>query len=308
MKEIDYKNALYQFERYVALQQRAVFEENVKLNGMHQKYIHSLSCVEYGRNIIRNLDFNNSFTNLTKVAILDHDIGRFLQMHLIGTFKDYDLRKLKFFDVDHHGELGKKLLDAGILKQQIRNTRAYDECIGTVVLNHVNYRSEYEDLLILVSDIFKNEHAYDILTSSDEETKRKVISVLTQIVQDIDRLDIYSQILDNRFVPKKSDADVDPTILDKFYKGEYLNINEIKKQGLWNANVGELVRLSFIDQIRLLSVAEIIKTGEIIKQLKIKRDNQKLADAFDFTEEKLNQMINNSQDGVTVNKIKKLSI
>ena len=308
MMEIDYKNALYQFERYVGLQQRAVFDEKLKLNGMYQKLLHSLSCVEYGRDVIRNLGFNTSFANLTKVAILDHDIGRFLQMHYLGTFKDSDLKKLEFFNVEHHGELGKKLLDAGILKQQIRNTRAYDECISTVVLNHVYYQSNYKDLLILVSDFFKDEHAYDVLTTCDDDTKRMIFAALTQIVQDIDRLDIYSQILEERFVPKKSDENVDPKILDMFYKGEYLNINEIKKQGLWNPNVGELVRLSFIDQIRLLSVAKTIQTHDMIEQMKIKRNNSKLADAFDFTEEKLNQMINNSKDGVTVNKVKKLTI
>ena len=84
-----------------------------------------------------------------------------------------------------------------------------------------------------------------------------------------------------------------------FYQGKYLNIAKLKQQGLWNVNVGELVRLSFINQIKLLSVAQIIKEENILSRLKEKRNNPYVLDAFDVTIQKLEERMKNS-DGITI--------
>lgn len=86
-----------------------------------------------------------------------------------------------------------------------------------------------------------------------------------------------------------------------FYKGQYLNMADLKQQGPWNANVGELVRLSFVNQIRLLSVAKLIHDEGILLKMKELRQNPYALDAFDFMQNKLEEMIKNS-DGITVTK------
>ena len=86
-----------------------------------------------------------------------------------------------------------------------------------------------------------------------------------------------------------------------FYKGQYLNIADIKKEGLWNSNVGELVRLSFINQIKLLSVAKLIYEKNLILKMKELRKNPYTEEAFDFMQNKLKTMIDSS-DGITITK------
>ena len=318
---LDYENAFYYFKDYV-LEQKNASDDILKKKNINQKILHTLDVVSYGEEIAKNLKFNSSVIELLKIALLDHDIGRFLQMRALGTYKDYDLKKSGFCNVENHGQLGEKVLQGGtfilpnkevitepnLLKRQIMKNRIFDDCILSVVRNHVDNVSDYKDLLILTKRFLKNEDINDIFMKRDKKTIKSLISAFTQIVQDVDRLDIYYQILDDRFICKQTDEDINPLILDNFYNGEYLNINELKEQGLWNTNVGELVRLSFIDQIRLLSVAKKIKEEQIIERIKAKNNNKKVLDAYDFTIEKLNDMINNTNDGVTVNYVKKKTI
>lgn len=319
--KLDYENALYYFKEYV-LEQKRETSEHERLMGINQKVLHTLDVVDSGEDIAKSLKFNSSVTELLKIALLDHDIGRFLQMRVIGTYKDYDLKQSGFCNVENHGELGEKVLIGGnftlpngevleqysLLKRQLLKNRLFDDCILSVVRNHVDNISDTKDLLILTKKILKNEDITDIFMSADSKTIKSIISAFTQIVQDVDRLDIYYQILDDRFICKKTDEEINSVVFDKFYNGEYLNINELKCQGLWNSNVGELVRLSFINQIRLLSVIEKIKNEQIIEKLKCKNDNKKVLDAYDFTIEKINKIINSSEDGVTTSYVKKKSI
>ena len=314
MSKIDFKRALRQFETHVILQKKSVlgfdeFDEGVKkAENMEKKVIHTMEVVNDGTKVAQELEFNEDVIIFTKLALLDHDIGRFLQMKYTGTYADTDLKKCPYFSVDDHGQLGAQILQSGILKAQVPDTRIYDHAIINIVKRHVNSISDPRELLILSSDILKNEDIYDIFSKMDKKTKQSIITAITQIVQDVDRLDIYHQILDKRWTPIKNDLPIDPIVFDLFYRGEYLNIADLKQKGLWNANVGDLVRLSFINQIRLLSVAKVIQSEGIIMKLKEVRQNPMVKDAFDFTNDKLNEMIHNSEDGVTIPKVKTLSL
>lgn len=263
---------------------------------MNRKVIHSHEVVIDGTKVVDKLGFNDSFKELSRITFLDHDIGRFKQARYTSTFDD---TKLVDYGYKDHGDLGKVVLLSGLLHQQIPDTRTFDEVISTVVNDHVTKIVDGKDLLVLCSDLLKSEDAFEFFSKADSETRRKVTDAITQIVQDVDRLDIYRQILDGRWTPNKCDTPVDPKVFDMFYQGKYLNIAELKKKGLWNHNVGELVRLSFINQIKLLSVAEIIKEENILARLKEKRNNPYVLDAFDVTMQKLDEKINNS-DGVTI--------
>jgi len=302
MLKINYDKALSAFRNYVNLQKTFTHKsDNTKKQlGIDSKYIHSLEVVHDGNTVIKNLQFNPSFVAFCKMALLNHDIGRFKQIIITGNFNDDDLAHKT--GIENHGLLGKIILEDGILKEQIPDTRVFDEGIIQIVQNHVTGSSTYNQLQILNSNLFKNEDIYDIFKTADNSLKKDIIAAITQIVQDVDRLDIYHQILSDRWSPLKSEVDIPLVVFEKFYQGQFLNMSQLKKQGLWNSNVGELIRLSFINQIRLYSVAKMILDENIILKLKTKRNNPKVKDAFDYTHQLLKEMVNSSEDGITVSK------
>ena len=268
-----YNKALQVFNSYYALQVLST-DDTKKIKEIDKKYLHTMEVVKDGSSVVKSLDFNETFVELSKLAFLNHDIGRF-----------------------------KQILKNGLIAKEIPSTRVYDEPILDIVDKHVDGRFDEKDLLVLISDLLKSADAIEFFSRASEEEKAKVINTITQIVQDVDRLDIYHQILEGRWIPMKVDEPINPKVMDMFYNGEYLNMVELKKQGLWNANVGELVRLSFVNQIRLLSVAKLIHDKNILMKMKELRQNPFVLDAFDFMQSKLEEMINNS-DGITICKKK----
>ena len=290
-----YNKALQVFNSYYALQ--VLFTDDTKkIKEIDKKYLHTMEVVKDGSSVVKSLDFNETFVELSKLAFLNHDIGRFEQMLITGNYIDSDLVAQIGLN---HGELGKQILKNGLIEKEIPSTRVYDEPILDIVDKHVDGRFDEKDLLVLSSDLLKSADAIEFFSRASEEEKAKVINTITQIVQDVDRLDIYHQILEGRWTPMKVDEPINPKVMDMFYNGEYLNMVELKKQGLWNANVGELVRLSFVNQIRLLSVAKLIHDKNILMKMKELRQNPFVLDAFDFMQSKLEEMINNS-DGITI--------
>lgn len=294
-----YNKALEVFNSYYVLQ-RSSTEDTKKIDGIDKKYLHTMEVVRDGSSVVKKLNFNETFVELSKLAFLNHDVGRFEQMLKMGSYVDSDLVAQIGLN---HGGLGKQILQNGLIEEEIPSTRVYDKPILDIVDKHVDGRFNEKDLLVLSSDLLKSADAKDFFSRASEEEKTKVINTITQIVQDVDRLDIYHQILEGRWTPMKVDEPVDPKVMNMFYDGQYLNMSELKKQGLWNANVGELVRLSFVNQIRLLSVAKLIRDENILMKMKELRQNPFVLDAFDFMQNKLEEMIKNS-DGITVCKKK----
>ena len=292
-----YNYALGVFNSHYVLQ-RYKTKKDKEIEGIDKKYLHAIEVVRDGTEVVQNLDFNESFIELSKLSFLNHDVGRFEQMLLIGSYSDYELMSLIGLN---HGGLGKLVLENGLIEQEIPITRVFDQPIISVVDKHVDARFESKDLSIITSRIFKEIDAKNFFSKASDKEKQKVINVLTQITQDVDRLDIYNQILEGRWIPQKGNDPIDSKILKKFYNGEYLNIADIKKEGLWNSNVGELVRLSFVNQIRLLSVAKLIYEKNLILRMKELRKNSYTEEAFDFMQDKLKTMIDNS-DGITIKK------
>ena len=292
-----YNYALSVFNSHYALQ-RYKTNKDKEIEGIDKKYLHTIEVVRDGTEAVQKLDFNESFVELSKLSFLNHDIGRFEQMLLRGNYNDYELMALIGLN---HGGLGKLILENGLIEQEIPTTRVFDQPIISVVDRHVDARFDAKDLSIITSKIFKETDAKEFFSKASDEEKQKVINVLTQITQDVDRLDIYNQILEGRWTPQKSDDPIDSKILNMFYKGQYLNIADIKKEGLWNSNVGELVRLSFINQIKLLSVAKLIYEKNLILKMKELRKNPYTEEAFDFMQDKLKTMIDSS-DGITITK------
>jgi len=303
---LNYNEALKGFNHFFEKEKSLVYQDReFRISKMDDKYVHTMDVVKDGTLAMENLGINKTIQELGKICFLNHDIGRFPQMRLIGNYYDHDLKRSGLFPVDNHGELGEMILTHEMMRKQIPSTSIYDENIRMVVKDHVTSVVPDSDFDILTTTILQNKSLHEIY-SSGGENKRQLVSVILQILQDTDRLDIYHQILTDRFQPAKCDEAINSTVWRMFLDGEYLNINNLKESGLWNNNVGELVRLSFINQIRLLSVAQIIYDGELIMKMKTKRCNRYADIAFDIAQDRLEKMIKNS-DGVLVD-AKRLSL
>lgn len=275
-------------------------EKTSRIDQINKKIIHTNEVVKDGLLATSILNFNDDTKRFTNLALLDHDIGRFKQMVLMGNYRDNELATS--MGIKNHGILGRMVLNK-VIKEQVPQDKIYHEPIKKIVNDHVDKMNSDEELNVLLLNLFENYSMEEILSSAH---KNNALSAITQIVEDVDRLDIYHQILEGRWTPMKVEDDIDPKVFDMFYNGEYLNMAKLREQGLWNANVGELVRLGFIDQIKLLSVAKVIKEESIISRLKEVRQNPKAKDAFDYAEAKLDKMIESSTDGITVTKVKRI--
>ncbi len=299
MAILNFELALKVFDKNVALQKQRAYSDASIIEMIDKKVIHTREVINDGNKVINKLGFNESFKLLSLLAFLNHDIGRFMQARLTKSFEDIKLTEMGLGD---HGHLGKLILLLGVINEEIPDTRTFDGVITDVVNNHVSMTVNEQDLSILNDNIL-NCDAEQFYLYADQNTKNCFTNALTQIVQDVDRLDIYHQILDGRWSPSTSDDKINSLVFKRFYKGEYLNINELKTLGVWNPNVGDLVRLSFIDDIKLYSVAKVIVEERIIERLKEMRNNPHLLDAFDYTKEKLEKRMKKS-DGIVLTKHK----
>lgn len=297
MIKLNLETARKEFYRYIKLQTVGLtYKKAEKIDLMNQKFIHTMHVLQDGTEVVRQLHLDESFEKLAQIALLDHDIGRFAQVRMTGNFNDHELSLWA-----DHGELGGDILANGLIKKQIPDTRIFDRLIINVVRRHVSARANSLDLnAILYSGLLECCDAYLIYGMETEKAKTMVENFMTQVIQDVDRLDIYRQVVDGRSVPKKSDAPIPPTVLEYFYNGQYLDISNLKKRNLWNANVGELVRLSFINDLKLVSVAKIIKKENLLPKMQIKRDNPYVSDAYKFTIEKLDELIEANEHNFTL--------
>lgn len=272
--------------------------EKIK-DAMNKKVIHTNEVIQDGLKVAEELSFNESIRDFTHVALMDHDIGRFAQMRKTGNYQDHLL--FEKTGIKNHGVLGKIILGT-LINDQLPDAQELHQPITTIVNDHVDKVNNDKELMVLAMDLLRNYSIEELLRN--DKVGKDVISAITQIVQDVDRLDIYHQILEDRWNPMKVEEEISPVVFEMFYNGEYLNMASLREKGLWNANVGELVRLGFINQIKLLSVAKFMQRENIIMKLKEKRQNPKALDAFDYASAKLNEMIKNSTDGVTLGKSK----
>lgn len=287
------------YELSMALMNSSLEESEKIKDAINKKVIHTNEVIQDGLKVSDELSFNESVKDFTHVALMDHDIGRFAQMRYTGNYQDFDL--LEKTGIKNHGLLGKIILGT-LINDQLPNAQEFHDPIRTIVNDHVDKVNSDKELMVLATTLLKDYSMEELLRN--DKVSKNVINAIIQMVQDVDRLDIYHQILDSRWTPMKVEDEISPVVFEMFYKGEYLDMASLREKGLWNANVGELVRLGFINQIKLLSVAKVIQRENIIMKLKEKRQNPRVLDAFDYANDKLNEMINNSPDGVTLGRSK----
>ena len=276
-----------------------------KLNGYVDKQNHSIFVLDEA--LLTDAiftEYNPSFKNLLALESLFHDIGRFEQLKVTGTFKDNELKSY-YPNMEDHGDLGAVVIDEhNLLKELIPNVRIYDEEVQKVIKLHSKVNPDLlEGIMRDYILAFKNYDLSELFLSNNAEREREVLTkVNTSIIQDVDRLDIFRKIVKGIWTPMATEDKIDPEIFELFKQGKLPNMNDIKAAGKWNANVGHLVRLSFINQMNLVPVLIKVRNENLINQVYNATGNSVVAPAYEIAAEQLEKMISNTDDGIVVNK------
>ena len=245
--------------------------------------------------------YDSDFKKLLEIQSLYHDIGRFLQLKLMGNFSDYDLA-MKFPNIKDHGELGVIVMKENLLRKIFPDDYTFDRHILMVInihAKHNNYLLEWIKKEYI--EIFRKYELKELLNSSKtEEEQKALLAINTAIVQDADRLDIFRKIVKGIWVPSSSNDEIDKQVWDWFKSGTLPSIYELKEKGYWNANVGHLVRMSFINQMNLVAELQKIKSENLIEKVYEACGNPIVRPAYDYAIKKIDDLIDKSDNKILV--------
>ena len=294
-----------EFEYYTNKYINTADEETI--NGYRDKQTHSLFVMDEALLVDALFTkYNESFKNLLALESLFHDIGRFEQLRVTGSFKDNEL-SLYYPSVEDHGDLGSALMDEHkLLNRLIPDIRIYDEEVKKVIKLHSKIN---QDLLSEIMHdyllVFKNYDLRELFLSNNSSKEIETLSkVNTAIIQDVDRLDIFRKIVKGIWVPMATDEKIDPELFELFKQGKLPSMKEIKQAEKWNANVGHLVRMSFINQMNLVPVLIKIRNENLIDKIFQASGNDIVLPVYQCAKEQLNRAIENSSDGIVISKKK----
>ena len=148
---IDINRAIKAFDEYV--KSYDMNNDMVKL-----KYNHTHRVCEQSKAICESLGLDKEQTNLAYIIALLHDIGRFPQAKIYGTFNDSK-------SVDH-AEYGCKILfEDGLIRKFIEDDK-YDDIIRNAIYYHNKYlidKNEEDEIKILHSKIIRDADKIDII-------------------------------------------------------------------------------------------------------------------------------------------------
>lgn len=279
--------------------------DELKKNGYIDKQQHSIFVMDEAL-LVNALftDYNESFKNLLVLESLFHDIGRFEQLKVTGSFRDNEISQYYPNYIDH-GDLGSVVIKKeGLLDDLIPNIRIYDAEVQKVIKMHSKINNDILDKVVFdYIESFKNYDLKELFLSSNSTKEKQILSSINNaIIQDVDRLDIFRKIVKGIWVPMVTDETIDPKLFELFKKGKLPSMNEIKKMGKWNANVGHLVRMSFINQMNLVPVLKSIRDENLIDKVFEVSGNSIVAPAYEFAKEQIERNIENSEDGIIINK------
>ena len=277
------------------------------INGYKDKQTHSLFVMDEALLVDALFtEYNESFKNLLALESLFHDIGRFEQLKVTGSFKDNELN-LYYPNMEDHGDLGSILMDEHkLLNSLIPDIRLYDEEVKKVIKLHSKINQNLlsgimHDYLL----VFKNYDLRELFLSNNSSKEIETLSkVNTAIIQDVDRLDIFRKIVKGIWIPMATDEEIDPELFELFKQGKLPSMKEIKQAGKWNANVGHLVRMSFINQMNLVPILIKIRNENLIDKIFQASGNDVVLPVYQYAKEQLDIAIENSSDDIVISKKK----
>ena len=222
----------------------ATVADSIKIhrnNMIGVKLNHTIRIVSNVSKISNKLNFNTSFEQLLKLSALLHDIARFPQAVNSNTFFDKDC---KIFNGDSHAEYGFRMLYINNMFKDFDIDKKYRFAIANSV--------RYHQLPTLTGDLsrrFNNVNQLNVnyLTGNEDliNNEKVIVAALTQIVKDVDMLDILYQQVTGEFPVIKSyiRVNIGNSTIDnicKLYgvsKSDILIYNNLTEEGLYKVGV-----------------------------------------------------------------------
>lgn len=272
------------------------------LDGYIDKYHHSYFVRDEALLVDKNFTkYNSDFKKLLEIQSLYHDIGRFLQLNLVGNFVDYELAA-KFKGIEDHGDLGAIVMKQLLLRKLFPDDCTFDkEIVKVIELHTKDNRRLLEWIQKEYIEIFRNYEIKELLNSRKSESEKKALTAInTAIIQDADRLDIFRKIVNGIWVPASTNDEISKKVWDMFKSGNLPSIAELKDQGYWNPNVGHLVRMNFINQMCLVPELQKIKDEHLIQKVYEVSGNEIVRPAYEYALERIDTLIEQSEDKVLV--------
>lgn len=165
-----------------------------RIKNVNQKIEHTERMVTQIVQFNARMGIETDFALITDLAILYHDIGRFPQVSRTGSFTD----KITYANspvFKNHGDEGAQVF----LEHDFAVKSEYKPSISEAIKHHVNpLASGYDFKFKSAEELQKlNTRVNDILTGKKtlSEEERMLVSLLVQLVADIDKSDILYQNL-----------------------------------------------------------------------------------------------------------------
>lgn len=265
---------IYIEEKFLYLSDENDIKRYNKRNEMiKQKYDHTMRVVENISKLALKIGQSINFLELTKTVALLHDIGRFEQAKRFDTYVDSIVYK-NHPTLKNHGEEGEKYLkEKGFLEFGVN--KIYQPAIAKSVGLHQNNQLP-NDLNQRVNYNFIKLNPNNILTGSYSfnDIEQKIISLLLQMIRDIDKIDILYQRANGEIksVPKIIDVK---------------NVGQNNIMRIWGVTIEDLKELNTMDELinadRLKIYSEKIPVEKLfvkdeIKNMIYKKENISLKD------------------------------
>lgn len=205
---------------------------NHRLKMIDIKLEHSMRMIEQIIKINNNLCLRIDLGTIIKIATLYHDIGRIGQATWCNTFSD-DIYRKKNMPFSNHGEEGYDIF----LNNKFNVYDKYVPVVGKVILHHLDYQS-IPNLNYRFDSELSNIGIDNILTGKFElnELELQIVSLIVQLVADVDKSDILYQHLSDDF----------GMIREYVYDYSKDSLDNISRK--WGVSKEEIVNFNKIDE------------------------------------------------------------
>lgn len=272
------------------------------IDGYVDKYNHSYFVRDEALSVDKMFTkYNPDFKELLEIESLYHDIGRFKQLQLTGSFVDFELNS-KIPWIQDHGDLGAIIMRLELLRKLFPNDKELDNEIVTVIqLHSKNNKNLLNAIKKEYLKVFRDYDLIELFKSKKSRLEREALTAInTAIIQDADRLDIFRKIVNGIWVPKATNDKIDADIWECFKNDTMPTISDLRKKGIWNPNIGHLIRMSFINQMCLVPELQKIKDENLIEKVYEASGNEVVRPAYDFAKERIDTLIRESDDKILV--------
>ena len=208
------------------------------------KYNHSYRVKELSNIIAKSLNLSDEDIKLANVIGLLHDIGRFKQLEMYGSYDDKNI---------DHADLGVKILFQDGVIERFNIDKKYYKVIKFAIENHNRF------------EINK--------TNDDKELLH------AKIIRDADKIDILKAFsIFNSYSLKESNNEISDIVKNDFYDEKSIRNKEIK-----SPNDKIILFLSFIYDINYEASFKYIKEKKIIKKLyELIKNKKRFKEFFEY--------------------------